>query len=143
MAKAVYEGPDESLELYEAVVAGNPAVDRRGAKNPYTSRNGHMFSYLDPDGQMALRMAPDRQEAFVATYDSGPVEAYGRTMRDYVSVPADLLARTDELQPWFDESHDWIGTLKPKPTKKPAAKKKAAKKKPAVKKSSVAKKSGR
>ena len=122
MAKATYPGPEAALELYERLVAGNHAVDRKGAKNPYTSRNGHMFSFLDADGVLALRMAPDRAEAFQATYDSGPVEQYGRTMQGYVRVPADLLERTAELQPWFDDAHEWIGTLKPKPTKKPAQK---------------------
>jgi len=117
MAKPNYEGPAEALELYEAVVAGNPAVDRKGAKNPYTSRNGHMFSFLDATGAMALRMSPDQQEEFLAAYDSGPVEHYGRTMQGYLSIPAELLARATDLQPWFDAAHDWIGTLKPKPTK--------------------------
>lgn len=39
-------------------------------------------------------------------------------MNGYVSIPNGLLANTAELQPWFDESHDWIGTLAPKPTKR-------------------------
>ncbi len=118
MARPTYPGPPDALERYEAVVAGNPDVDRKGARNPYTSRNGHMFSFLDPDGHMALRLPPDRYDDFLEAYDSGPVESYGKTMRGYVSVPADLLERTVELQPWFDESHDWIGTLEPKPTKR-------------------------
>ncbi len=117
MATPTYIGPPEALAKYETLVAGNPAVERKGAKNPYTSRNGHMFSFLDADGTMALRLPPERYEEFLTTYDSGPVEQYGRTMRGYVSVPADLLGRTDELQPWFDASHEWIGTLTPKPTK--------------------------
>ncbi len=143
MAKAAYQGPDEALAHYEALVARNPDVARKGAKNPYTSRNGHMFSFLDIDGTMALRMADDRYDAFVAAYDSGPVEQYGRTMRGYVRVPADLLERTDELEPWFNESHEWIGTLKPKATtrKKSATKKAAAaNKKPATKKPAAANK---
>ncbi|MCP4086098.1 MAG: hypothetical protein GY745_13735 [Actinomycetia bacterium] len=119
MAKATYPGPADALELYEAVVAGHPDVERKGAKNPYTSRNGHMFSFLDPDGMMALRFSPEGQEAFWAQYESGPVEQYGRTMNGYVGIPAGLLADTAELQPWFDQSHEWIGTLEPKPTKKP------------------------
>ncbi|MCP5025318.1 MAG: TfoX/Sxy family protein [Actinomycetia bacterium] len=118
MAKPAYQGPEDALELYEAVVAGNAAVDRKGAKNPYTSRNGHMFSFLAADGMMALRLPEERQEAFCAAYESGPVEQHGRTMNGYVSIPAPLLANTAELQPWFDESHDWIGTLKPKPAKR-------------------------
>ncbi len=130
MAKASYQGPSEALEFYEALVATVPEVNRKGAKNPYTSRNGHMFSFLGPDGTLALRLPTDRYEEFLDRYDSGPVESYGAVMRGYVSVPADLLADTESLRPWFEASHDWIGTLKPKPTKKPA-KKKAAKKKTA------------
>lgn len=117
MARATYPGPADRLALYEALVAGCPGVERKGAKNPYTSRNGHMFSFLDPEGTLALRLSDELGEEFTATYDSGPVMAYGKTMRGYVSVPADLLDRTEELQPWFDAAHDWIGTLKPKPTK--------------------------
>ena len=43
---------------------------------------------------------------------------YGRVMQGYVSVPEELLHNADELVSWFDTSHDWIGTLRPKPTKK-------------------------
>ncbi len=123
MAKPTYPGPAHALELYETLVANNASAKRKGAKNPYTSHNGHMYSFLDPDGLLALRLPPDRAEAFLESYDSGPVIAHGATMRGYVRVPADLLERTAELQSWFDESLEWIGTLKPKPTKKPAAKK--------------------
>ena len=39
-------------------------------------------------------------------------------MQEFVVVPNDLLERTDELAEWFARSHEWIGTLKPKPTKR-------------------------
>lgn len=116
MATADYPGPPDALASYDALIAGNPAVERKGAKNPYTSRNGHMFSFLDDAGTLAIRMSADQQAEFRAAYQSGPVEQYGRVMRGYLSVPADLFERTSELQPWFDAAHDWIGTLKPKPT---------------------------
>lgn len=113
-----YEGPAETLELYtQAVNASDGDSVVKGAKNPYTSRNGHMFSFLDADGHMALRLSDDLQEEFLARYDSGPVIQYGRTMRDYVSVPGSLLQNTEELTGWFTKSYEWIGTLKPKPTK--------------------------
>ena len=118
MAKPNYTGPAEALAMYETIVAGNPDVDRKGAKNPYTSRNGHMFSFLDADGQMALRLSKEDGEEFMASYASGPVMSYGAVMRGYVSIPADMLADPARLQPWFDRSHAWIGTLKPKPTKR-------------------------
>ncbi len=116
---SAYPGPPEALELYAAAVARSASgASVKGAKNPYTSRNGHMFSFLDAEGAMALRLSDELRDEFLATYDSGPVMQYGRTMRGYVAVPAELLHHTDELAGWFDESHDWIGTLEPKPTKK-------------------------
>lgn len=77
-----------------------------------------MFSFLDADGTMAAPPADDPREEFLDRYDSGPVVQYGSVMRGYVSVPADLLGRTEEIQSWFDQSYDWIGTLEPKSTKK-------------------------
>lgn len=106
--------------------SGNGEV--KGAKNPYTSRNGHMFSFLDADGQMALQLSPELEAEFRSGFESGPVIQYDRTMNGYSSVPGDLLADTEALQGWYDRSWEWIGTLKPKPTKKVAAKKSAAEK---------------
>ena len=118
-AASKYEGPQEALEQYKAVVdagAGDAIV--KGAKSAYTSRNGHMFSFLDGDGTMALRLSDELGEEFQSTFDSGPVVSYGSVMRGYVSVPAGLLANTAELAVWFDKAYDWISTLAPKPTKK-------------------------
>lgn len=113
-----YKGPPEALDLYKAAVAGNPDGEVKGAANPYTSRNGHMFSFLDAEGAMALRLSKEMGEEFLAKYDSGPVISYGSVMNGYVSVPQSLLSATAELQEWFNKSHDWIGTLQPKPTKR-------------------------
>lgn len=114
-----YQGPPEALEHYKDVVeASGSDVDVKGAKNPYTSRNGHMFSFLDADGAMALRLSDELGDAFKSQYESGEVRSYGAVMRGYVSVPAELLDRPSELGEWFAQAHDWIGTLKPKPTKK-------------------------
>lgn len=118
-AGSSYQGPAAALEAYIAVVARSAsAAEVKGAKNPYTSRNGHMFSFLDAGGTMALRMSDELTQKFLARYDSGPVIQYGSVMRGYVSVPPDLIERTDELAAWFDRSDDWIGTLEPKPTTK-------------------------
>lgn len=102
----------------EAVANSTAAAEVKGAKNPYTSRNGHMFSFLDADGSMAIRLSDDLREAFLEAYESGPVIQYDSVMRGYVSVPQSLLENTVEVAAWFDKSHNWIGTLPPKPTKK-------------------------
>ncbi len=39
-------------------------------------------------------------------------------MTEFVVVPDDLLRDLDQLTPWFQRSYDWVGTLKPKPTKR-------------------------
>jgi hypothetical protein len=116
---SAYRGPSDALELYTDVVERSASgASVKGATNPYTSRNGHMFSFLDADGAMALRLSDALREAFLGRYDSGPVMRYGSVMRGYVAVPDELLRNTEELVGWFDRSHDWIGTLEPKPTRK-------------------------
>jgi hypothetical protein len=111
-----YPGPGERLALYEKLVAGIPGVERKGRTMPHTSRNGHMFSFLDPTGSMVLRLPPDARDEFQSRYDTTLAEQHGRTLKDYAIVPDGLLERTDELQEWFARSHDWVGSLKPKPT---------------------------
>lgn len=113
-----YQGPPEKLEQYEALVASNPDVDRKGATMPYTSLNGHMFSFLDKTGSMALRLPADLRTEFLDEYGTGIAEQYGRQMKEYVVVPDELLADTGELSRWFTASYEWVGTLEPKPTKR-------------------------
>ena len=117
--KKTYEGPERALRLYESVAAGNPEAERAGVTMPYTSLNGHMFSFLDAGGTMALALPADRQAEFLLRYNSHIVEQHGRVMKDFVAVPDHLLARTTELQEWFDASYEWTGTRKPKPTTRP------------------------
>jgi hypothetical protein len=76
-----------------------------------------MFSFLDPKGSLALRLSADDRAAFLRKYRSTLVEQHGRVMQEYVVVPDDLLERTNELASWFARNHEWIGSLKPKPTK--------------------------
>ncbi len=115
---SAYPGPLEALELYRAVVEASGNGEVRGAKNPYTSRNGHMFSFLDPEGTMALRLSDELEREFRSLHRSGPIVQYGRTMRGYSTVDAELLHDTETLRAWYDRVWDWIGTLEPKPTKK-------------------------
>lgn len=111
-----YVGPAMARASYEAVVAGSPDVEVRGKTLPYTSRNGHMFSFLDVTGSMAIRLGPDQRKQFLDRYDTSIASRHGREMKDFVVVPAALLADTEQLQPWFDASYERTGTLKRKPT---------------------------
>jgi hypothetical protein len=110
--------PAEKLELYEKLVATNPKIERKGAANPYTSLNGHMFTYLNPSGSLALRLPTDEREKFLEKYKTTLFEAYGAVMKEYVTVPDSLLKNTKELQKYFALSYQYVGRLKPKPSKK-------------------------
>lgn len=118
MVRAQYPGPAEALDAYAAAVEASSIPELKGAKNPYTSRNGHMFSFLDSEGNAAIRLSEELVEAFAEEFETGPVQQYGATMRGYASVPDSLLTDSATFAVWLDRSHDWIGTLPPKPTTK-------------------------
>jgi TfoX/Sxy family transcriptional regulator of competence genes len=114
--------PAEKLALYEKLIATHPKIERKGAANPYTSLNGLMFTYLNPSGTLALRLPEEEREKFLKKYKTKLFEAYGAVMKEYVTVPDSLLAKTSELQKYLELSYQYIASLKPKPTKKPAKK---------------------
>lgn len=107
-----------NLALYEALIATNPNVDRKGATMPYTSVNGHMFSLLTKEGALALRLPQKEREAFLKKYKAKQPEQYEIVMKEYVEVPDALLKKTRELKKYFDLSYAYVGSLKPKPTTK-------------------------
>jgi hypothetical protein len=116
-----------ALALYEKVVAAMAGVERKGDTMPYTSMNGHMFSVLHKDGSVALRLPTSDRESFLKNYKTTLASQYGIVQPEYVLVPDSLLARTKELQRFFEISRAYVGSLKPKPTtrKKGSSSKKA------------------
>ena len=108
--------PDRAVQLYEALVATHPSIERKGKTSPYTSVNGNMFTVLSADGTLGMRLAGADREAFIATYGTGLYRAHGTVMKEYVAVPAELLAQTAELAPYLAKSYDYAENLKPKPT---------------------------
>ncbi|MBI3464472.1 MAG: hypothetical protein HY000_15670 [Planctomycetes bacterium] len=124
MSKAAAGIPADKLELYEKLVATNPSVERKGATMPYTSLNGHMFSFLTNTGKLALRLPAKERDEFLKKYKTTLCEQYGSVLKEYVVVPDALLKKTPELKKFFDLSYAYVGSLKPKATKR----KKAAKK---------------
>jgi len=109
---------ERNLTLYDKLIQLFPEIERKGKTMPYTSINGHMFSFLDKEGNMGLRMNASDRDSFLADYSSRLMEQHGRTMKEYVVVPVALLARTKKLATYFEKSYAYVGSLKPKPTKK-------------------------
>jgi hypothetical protein len=124
MAKSVAKAPAESVALYEALLATNPEIKRKGATMPYTSVNGNMFSLLTPDGALALRLPENEREAFLKRYDTELCKQYGVVMKEYVRVPPALLQQTRTLAMYLDISFRYACSLKPKATTRKTATKK-------------------
>ena len=127
---------DETLRLYEKVVASQPSIEIKGKTSRYTSLNGHMFSFITKEGGLALRLSDEDRDAFNEKHDGGPVIQHGSVMRGYVLVPASVLAKTAQMKRLFAASVSYIESLKPKPTTRKASKKKTAKKASGAKKAS-------
>ena len=108
---------EEAKARYVELVATVGEASLKGAKIPYTSMNGNMYSYLGENG-VGLRLPADVREEFLAKYQTTLYHAYGIVQKEYVTVPTDLLAETDELAPYFRVSFDYAKTLRPKPTKR-------------------------
>jgi hypothetical protein len=113
-------GSDESVALYEKLVATVPELERKGDANPYTSMNGNMFTLLHQSRTLAIRLPDDQRDEFLKKYKTKLFEAYGAVMKEYVTVPDGLLPKTKELEKYFKASYAYAKTLKPKPTRKTA-----------------------
>lgn len=118
MSKAPQMPPEDKVDLYDALIATYPAIERKGKSMPYTSHNGHMFTYLSKTGSLGIRLPKEEREAFLEEYNSTLYESHGAIMKEYVTVPDELLQNIDELQPYLELSYDYVQTLKPKPSKR-------------------------
>ena len=78
-----------------------------------------MSSYLAEDGTAGPPARAGRSRGIPrAVPQTGLHEAYGTVQKEYVDVPADLLATTDGLAPWFAASVTYVAGLRPKPSKR-------------------------
>lgn len=118
MGKTSEEIPTDRLDAFDRLIDTHPGIQRKGKTNPYTSLNGHMFTHLDKTGSMGLRLPKEEREAFLEKYNTTLYVQHGATMKEYVAVPDELLQDTDALMPYLKLSYGYVGTLKPKPTKK-------------------------
>lgn len=110
--------PEDKLALFDRLVGTFPDIERKGKNMPYTSMNGHMYTIMRKDGVLGIRLSKEDRAAFLEKYNTELLKNYGAVMREYVTVPDDLLHRTDELKPYLEKSVRYIKSLKPKPTTK-------------------------
>jgi len=114
--------PEELLSRYDQLIKNLPGVERKGVTMPYTSLNGNMFSFLTKEGTLALRLSAEDLAECIKKHNTSLCEAHGTVLKEYVVIPDKLLKDTKEIKKYFQKSFDYVGSLKPKPTKKSAPK---------------------
>jgi TfoX/Sxy family transcriptional regulator of competence genes len=118
MSKTSNQPPQDKIDLYDQLIATNPEIERKGKTNPYTSVNGHMFTHLSKTGSLGIRLPKEQREEFLEKYNTILYESYEAIMKEYVTVPDELLENTAELKKYLELSYAYVKSLKPKPTKK-------------------------
>jgi len=108
----------ELIELYDELLSHYPEIKRKGKTSAYTSMNGHMFSFIAPEGFLALRLSKEDKKKYNSTINGDDVIQYNSVMNGYVEIPDEIFRDIDRVKVYFEQSLDFVGSLKPKPTKK-------------------------
>lgn len=112
--------PEDKRKLYEQLISCISGIElRTNFGFPYTSLNGHMFSLLSKSGYVGIRLPKAERERFLEAYNSSLYQPEpGPLLKEYVTIPNDLLERPQDLKMYLEASLDYVKTLKPKPQKK-------------------------
>jgi len=110
--------PAGRLAQYAMLVASVPGLERRGSKAPHTSLNGNKSSFLTDTGSLALRLDSEGRDAFMRAHGAKLCERHGRVMKEFVAVPEDLWKDRKALRKAFVSSVAYVGSLKPKVSKR-------------------------
>ena len=115
------------IDLFQSMIPGPPAVERKMFGYPAGFVNGNMFMGLFQES-MILRLPEGPREEFLKDHNAKIFEPMaGRPMREYVAVPQSVLLDRSELAAWIAKAFHYGASLKPK---SPAAKPKKIASKP-------------
>lgn len=109
--------PEEVLKRFQAI-ANAIGMEIKGASMPYLSLNGHMFSFIAADDSLNLRLPEAMREAVIKKHKAKHSEQHGAVLKEYVVIPEKLLKDKKQMDQLIKASHQYVSTLKPKPTKK-------------------------
>jgi TfoX/Sxy family transcriptional regulator of competence genes len=118
------------IDLFESVMPGPPAVQRKMFGYPAGFVNGNMFMGLFQES-MILRLPTGPREEFLKVHNAKIFEPMaGRPMREYAAVPQSVMRDKKELTAWIARALEYGASLKPKssaakPKKSPSKSKKA------------------
>ena len=106
--------PPELVAAFAAAVADLPGAEARKMFGfPAAFVNGNLFTGLFED-RWFVRL-PEAERAELAGAGAAPFEPMpGRPMREYVELPAAVLAAVDARDEWLRRSLDHVASLPPK-----------------------------
>lgn len=105
---------EEALNIYDDIVEACNGFERKGKKMIYTSSNGYMFTLLNKNAEIGIRLPKEEATKFMEQHNTDHYYSYGAKMKDYVLVPESLLAEKEIMVKYFEQSFDYVNTLKPK-----------------------------
>jgi TfoX/Sxy family transcriptional regulator of competence genes len=142
--KAWKKTSPELVAAFDKAVPAAPSVTRRpmfGYASAFV--NGNMFAGTFQDA-IVVRLAETDRAALLKLKGAAPFEPMGHPMKEYVVVPASIVAKPKELSTWIERGHRYGLTLPAKgATKKSTPKKTAAAKKTTVKRQAAKKAASR
>jgi len=110
MSKTSKLPPQDKVDLYDRLVDTNLNIERKGVSISYTPLNGHMFTYLSKSGSLGIRLPKDEREDFLEKYNTTLYKSHGAIMKEYATVPDELLQNTEELKKYLDLSYEYVKT---------------------------------
>jgi TfoX/Sxy family transcriptional regulator of competence genes len=132
--KAWKKTSPEVVAAFDKAVPASPSVTRRpmfGYASAFV--HGNMFAGTFQDA-IVVRLAETDRAALLKLKGAAPFEPMGHPMKEYVVVPAAIVAEPKELGAWIERGHRYALTLPAKGAAKTTAKKTAAAKKTIAKK---------
>lgn len=84
----------KNLDIYDALVAKCPRIERKGKTVTYTSSNGYMFSLLNKDGEIGIRLS---KEKLMQKHNTTLYKSHNAIMKGYILIPNSLHKELDLL----------------------------------------------
>jgi TfoX/Sxy family transcriptional regulator of competence genes len=109
--KAWKKTSPELVAAFDKAVPVSPSVTRRpmfGYASVFV--NGNMFAGTFQDS-IVVRLAETDRAALLKLKGAAPFEPMGHPMKEYVVVPASIVAKPKELGAWIERGHRYGLTL--------------------------------
>ena len=116
--KAWKKTSPELVAAFDKAVPASPSVTRRpmfGYASAFV--NGNMFAGTFQDS-IVVRLAESDRAALLKLKGAAPFKPMGRPMKEYIVVPAGIVAKPKELGAWIERGHRYALTLPAKGTTK-------------------------